>query len=99
MRFDPPWFAIIVTGATVRPPISPIRIVPAIFALASFKAFSVKRAPLIAEFFQSMGCGAEGVRCDSQRVNEAAIYRPSRTPTPGGKSACCGNSHVKLNHI
>jgi hypothetical protein len=50
MRLGLARFLIVLTGAAVRSPFAPIGIASAIFALAPFKAFSVRWTAFVAEF-------------------------------------------------
>jgi hypothetical protein len=74
-----------VLGAIVWSPISSVGAAAAVFALASFKVFSIRQAALIAEFFKGVSGCPESVRCRAQRVNEAAINPTLRHRHPSGK--------------
>jgi hypothetical protein len=73
MRLRLPRLVIVVTGAAVRPRISPTGVASTIVSLASFEVFAVRRATLVAELFEGVSGGAQSVGCGPQRVDEAAL--------------------------
>jgi hypothetical protein len=80
MRFGSPGLVIVVIGWTVPSPITPTGVAAAIFALASFEVFSVRRATLIAEFLEGVSGGAKSIRRGAQGVDQAAL--PPTVPHP-----------------